>query len=303
MTKTVTYCTALYSKQGYCQKERLEAFNEAHMKALEDDIQIHVQTLLNNSPRSFLKEMTRTYMRYADFPYLLIDYGKLKYTTEFEQRDYNWKLVDSEGKEVEVKDDSVQMYRVQHFDIYKLLAHLFNIGIDYAVEKNFDYFGILSGDQILPPEHPATLVKFLEAHPEGGLASALAFYDFSRKEVVCKGKTCEYMTPLIILRQRPGETKEQLENRRQWIFANLLPHEENQWTGMEFCEVDACGTGGCLIPRKVFTQLKFDERPHAVTGEGEDIAYCLAIREKLGLKCYSVPTVLMKNRYADGQLY
>jgi len=301
--KTVSYCTALYSKQAYCQKERVDAFNEAHKEALKQGIEVHVQTLINNSPRSFLKEMVRMYMRYADFPHLLVDYGKIKYTTEFEQRDYDWTLVDGEGREVEVEDDSVQMYRVRHFDIYRLLAHMFNIGIDYAVEKNFDFFGILSGDQILPPEHPATLVNFLQEHPQAGLVSALAFYDFSKKEIVCKGKVKEYMIPLIIFRQRPGETREQMEQREAWTYANLLPHPENNYTGLEYCEVDACGTGGCLVSRKVFSQLKFDERPYAETGEGEDIQYCVDIKNKLGLKCYVAPTVVIKNRYADGQFY
>ena len=301
--KTVTYCTALYSKQAYCQKERLQAFNEAYTQALKDDIEIHVQTLVNNSPRKFYKDLIRMYMKGAKFPYLACDYGKINYETSYERKEYDWAIVDSEGNAVKNEDKSIEMYSVVHKDIYRLLAHLFNFGIDYAVEKNFDYFGILSGDQIVPPEHPAKLVNFLENHPEAGIASALTYFDFSRKEIVCRGKIRTYMIPLVIIRERPGETEAETRARRQWIFANLLPNEENGYTGMEYCECDAVGTGGSLIPRKVFTQLKFDERPFQETGQGEDVGFCYQVKDKLGLKVYSVPTVIIHNRYADGQFY
>ena len=293
----------MYSKQGYCQKERLEAFNQAYMKALEDDIEIHVQPLVNNSPRKFYKDLLRMHMKDARFPYTICDYGKINYETNYERKEYEWAIVDSEGNAVKNEDSGIEMYSVVHKDIYRLLAHLFNIGIDFAVEKNFDYFGILSGDQILPPEHPATLVKFLEEHPDAGIAATLTFFDFSKKEIVCEGKTRTYMIPLVIIRERPEETPEQTNARRDWIFANLLPHPEYNMSGLAYCEVDAVGTGGSLIPRKVFTQLKFDERPFQETGCGEDVQFCYQVKDKLGLKCYSVPTVVVPNRYADGQLY
>jgi len=301
--KTLTYCTALYSKQAYCQKERVEAFNQAYMKALEDDIEIHVQTLVNNSPRKFCTDLIRMHMKDARFPYNLCDYGKLNYETSYERKEYDWLVVDKKGNKVDTEESGVEMWSVVHQNIYRLLAHMFNLGIDYAVEKNFDYFGILSGDQILPPEHPAALIRFLEDHPQAGLASALAFFDSSRKEIVCKGKIREYMIPLIIIRERPEETEAETQARREWIFANLLPHPENGMRGMEFCEVDAVGTGGAIIPRKVFTKLKFDEMLFEKAGMGDDVGYCYDIKDKLGLKVYSVPTVMMKNRYPDGQLY
>ena len=299
--KKLLYCTALYSKQAYCQKERLEAFNKAYMAALEHDIEIHVQTLVNNSPKSFYKDLLRMHMKEARFPYTICDYGELKYDTEYERREYDWLIHDSDGNIAKNEDGSVEMFSVTHQDIYRLLAHLFNIGIDFAVEKNFDYFGILSGDQILPPEHPATLVKFLEDHPQAGLASALAYYDFSKKEIVRDGKVRTYQTPLIIIRQRPGETDEETKARQDWIYHNLLPHEENGWTGLEFVEVDAVGTGGSIVPRKVFSQLKFVDAKFV--GEGEDIQFCLDIKNKLGLKVYSVPTIVVQNRYESGDLY
>ena len=301
--KKLLYCTALYSKQGYCQEERLEAFNKLYMKALEDDIEIHVMTLVNNSPKKFYKDLLRMHMKDARFPYTICDYGKIDYKTEYERKEYNWVVMDSEGNALKNEDSGVEMYSVTHSDIYRLLAHLFNIGIDYAVEKNFDFFGILSGDQILPPEHAATLVKFLEDHPDAGIAATLTFFDFSKKEIVSKDKTRTYMIPLVIIRERPGETPAQTNARRDWIFANLLPHPENNMSGLAYCEVDAVGTGGSLVPRKVFTQLKFDERPFQETGCGEDVQFCYQVKDKLGLKCYSVPTVIVPNRYADGQLY
>jgi len=303
MTKKLMYCTALYSKQGYCQKERIEAFNEAYMRALEDDIEIHVQTLVNNSPKKFYKDLLRMHMQKARFPYTICDYGKINYETNYERKEYDWLVLDSEGKTVKNEDSGVEMFSVVHKDIYRLLAHLFNIGIQYAVDHDFDYFGILSGDQILPPEHPATLVKFLEDHPQAGIAATLTFFDFSKKEVVCEGKIRTYMIPLVIIRGRPGETPEQTKARREWIFANLLPNKENNYRGMEYCECDAVGTGGSLVPRKVFTKLKFDERPFQETGCGEDVAYCYEVKDKLGLKCYSVPTIVVPNRYANGDFY
>lgn len=300
---TVSYCTALYSKQAYCQRERIDAMNAAYREALKHGIEVHSQMLINNSPRSFLKQMVRMHMRYAEFPHSVADYGKINYETSYERKEYDWAVVDSDGNALKNEDSGIEMYSVVHKDVYRLLAHLFNIGIDHAVEKGYDYFGILSGDQIIPPEHPATLVKFLREHPRAGIASALAFFDYSRKEVVCKGKVREYMIPLVIIRERPGETPKQTKARREWIFANLLPNEENGYTGMEFCECDAVGTGGSLIPRKVFTKLKFDERPFRETGQGEDVGYCYEIQDRFGLKVYSVPTVVLKNRYPDGQLY
>jgi len=301
--KKVLYCTALYSKQAYCQEERLEAFNKLYMKALEDDIEIHVQTLVNNSPKKFYKDFLRMHMKKAKFPYTIADYGKIDYKTEYERKEYNWVVMDSEGNTLKNEDSGVEMYSVTHKDIYRLLAHLFNIGIDFAVEKNFDFFGILSGDQILPPEHPATLVKFLEDHPDAGIAATLTYFDFSKKEIVRNGKVRTYMIPLVIIRGRPGETPAQTNARRDWIFANLLPHPENNMSGLAYCEVDAVGTGGSLIPRKVFTQLKFDERPFQETGCGEDVQFCYAVKDRLGLKCYSVPTLIVPNRYQSGELY
>lgn len=301
--KKLLYCTALYSKQAYCQRERLEAFNQAYMKALEDDIEIHVQTLVNNSPKSFYKDLLRMHMRHAKFPYTIADYGKINYETNYERREYDWLVLDSDGNAVKNEDTNVEFYSVVHKDIYRLLAHLFNIGIDYAVEKNFDFFGILSGDQIIPPEHATTLVKFLEERESVGIASTLTYFDFSKKEVVREGKLRTYMIPLVIIRGRPDETEQQTRARREWIFANLLPNEENGWTGMEFCEVDAVGTGGSLIPRKVFTKLKFDERPFQETGQGEDVGYCYDIKDKLGLRCFVLPTIVVPNRYPNGELY
>ena len=301
--KKVLYCTALYSKQAYCQEERLEAFNKLYMRSLEDDIEIHVMTLVNNSPKKFYKNFLRMHMQKAKFPYTIADYGYINYETDYERKDYDWAIVDSDGNAIKNEDSGVEMVSVIHKDIYRLLAHLFNLGIDFAVEKNFDYFSIQSGDQILPPVHATTLVKFLEDHSEAGIAATLTYFDFSKKEVTVRGKVRKYMIPLVIIRGRPGETPEETNARRAWIFANLLPNEENGYTGMEFCEVDAVGTGGSLIPRKVFTQLKFDERPIQETGCGEDIAYCYEVKDKLGLKCYSVPTVIVPNRYPNGEFY
>jgi hypothetical protein len=303
MMKKVLYCTALYSKQAYCQEERLEAFNKLYMKALEDDIEIHAMTLVNNSPKKFYKDLLRLYMKEARFPYTIADYGHINYETDYERKDYDWAIVDSDGKAVKNTDQDIEVFSVVHKDIYRLLAHLFNLGIDHAVEKGFDFFGILSGDQIPPPEHASTLVKFLEEHQDAGIAATLTYFDFSKKEIVHKGKTRTYMIPLVIIRERPGETKAETDARRAWIFAHLLPHPENNMTGMAYCEVDAVGTGGSLIPRKVFTKLKFDERPFQESGCGEDVSFCYEVKDKLGLKCYSVPTLVVPNRYESGEFY
>lgn len=303
MTKKLLYCTALYSKQDYCQKERLEAFNKVYMKALEDDIEIHVMTLVNNSPKKFYKDLLRLHMQMAKFPYIIVDYGKIDYTTDYERKEYDWAVVDADGNAVKNEDQDVEMFSVLHKDVYRLLAHLFNIGIDHAIRNDFDFFGILSGDQILPPEHASTLVKFLEDHPQAGVAATLTYFDFSKKEIVHKGKARKYMIPLVIIRGRPGETPEETNARRAWIFANLLPHPENDMRGLAYCEVDAVGTGGSMIPRKVFTKLKFDERPIQETGCGEDIQFCYQVKDRLGLKCFSVPVLIVPNRYPNGDFY
>lgn len=300
--KTISYCTALYHKQGYCQKERIEGFNEAAERALEHGIRFHSQLYINNSDKKFAKEMKRLYRRKARFPHIVRDLGKLDYWTNYRKGDIEWRTVDEHGRQKPTESwKEFQFVELKHYDIYHLLAHIFNIGIDYSLAQGHEYYAILSGDQLLPPEHPQRMVEFLEAHEKAGLVSSLAFYDFSKKEIADEKGKRTFLTPLIIFRQRPGETLEQMEDRRRWVYENLLPYPENGNTGLEYCEVDAVGTGGAVIPRKVFGRLKFEER--VFEGEGEDIQYCLDIKSKLGLNVYIVPTVVMQNRYADGQRY
>lgn len=300
--KTISYCTGLYEKQGYCQEERVEHFNEAADAAKANDLRLHVQLYINNSKKRFFKDMKRLYRKKARFPYIMADLGKLDYWTNFKKGELEWKVVDEHGKQTRTESwKEFEFVDLRHFDIYHLLAHIFNIGIDQSVKLGHDYYGILSGDQLLPINHPGVMTRFLDQHPNAGMVGSLAFYDFSKKEIVEGGTQKTYLTPLLIFRQHPGETEEEMEQRRAWVYANLLPYPENNYTGMEFCEVDAMGTGGAVIPRPIFTRLRFQER--TFVGEGEDVQYCLDIKEKLGKKVYVVPTVIMENRYADGQRY
>ena len=302
--KTISYCTALYDKQGYCQKERVEHFNRAAKAAAESGLKLHIQLYINNSSKKFYKEMVKLYRREAEFPYYIRNLGKMEYWADIENKDLKWMTVDEHGKQVPTESyKEFELVAMRHFDIYHLLAHIFNIGIETSVRLKHDYYAILSGDQLLPENHPAVMTRFLESHPNAGIAASLAFYDFSKKEIVDESGQKTYLIPLIIFRQRPDETEEMMKQRKAWIFANLLPYPENDYTGLEHCEVDALGTGGAVIPRSVFTRLRFRECVFVKGGEGEDIQYCLDIREKLGLKVYIVPTVVMENRYADGQRY
>lgn len=301
--KKILYCTALYHKQGYCQEERVECFNEAAALAKANGVELHSLLYINNSKKSFFKEMRRLYRKKAEFPHIVKDLGQLEFTTHFKKGDVGWVKVDEHGNHTRTEDlQDMQFVDLKHMDIYHLLAYIFNLGIDEAVRGGYDYYGILSGDQLLPREHPIVMTRFLGEHQDAGLVSSLAFYDFSKKEVIeDSGAKKTFQIPLIIFRQRPGETSEQMANRKAWIYANLLPYPENGNTGLEYCEVDAVGTGGAVIPRGVFSRLRFQER--VFEGEGEDIQYCLDLKEKLMKKVYIVPTVIIENRYADGQRY
>lgn len=301
--KTILYCTALYEKQGYCQEERVECFNEAAAYAKANGIELHSVLYINNSKKAFARAMKKLYRKRAKFPYIVRDLGHLDFWTHYKKDEIGWVKVDEHGNQLPTESlKDLQFVNLKHMDIYHLLAHIFNIGIQAAFEGEYDYFGILSGDQLLPKEHPVVMTRFLEAHHDAGMVSSLAFYDYSKKEIVGdNGEKKTFQIPLIIFRQRPGETKEQMEQRKAWIYANLLPYPENNFTGLEYCEVDAIGTGGAVIPWGVFNRLKFQER--VFEGEGEDIQYCLDLKEKLKKKVYVIPTVIIENRYADGQRY
>ena len=306
--RTVSYTTALYEAQGYCQKERVEAFNEAWRVAKEAELTVHVQLYINNSKPTFAKKMLELYKKDAKFPYLIQDLGKIDHMTNI-KKEYKmdaWpelRMLDEKGgfEKLDEKEYGYEVMDVRVRDIFRLLGHVFNIGIEASLALNHDFYGILSGDQILPANHPATMVDFLDGHENAGLVSSLCFFDHSKKEVVSKGVVKTYMVPLIVFRQREGETEVQRTLREAWVLANLLPHEENGWKGLEYVDVDAVGTGGAIIPRKVFTQLKFNEEEFK--GEGEDIAFCLDIRRKLGLKVFIVPSIVIENRYPYGAKY
>lgn len=299
--KTISYCTALWYRQGYCQKERIDCFNAAAKAAAENGLVLHNQLYINNSDKSFYREMRQLYKRKAEFPYIIKNLGKLEYWTNHNMIK-GWSVVGEHGKHTPTESwKDGQFADLQHFDIFQLLARVFNLGMRTSINMGHDYFCVVSGDQLLPESHPSVMTRFLETHPNAGIASSLTFFDFSKRVIIDGESEKTYVIPLIIFRAREGETEAEMEQRKKWVFANLLPHPENNYTGMEYCEVDALGSGGAVIPRRVFSKLKFEDGPFA--GEGEDVRYCLDIREKLGLKVYIIPTVVMENRYADGKKY
>lgn len=279
-------------------------FNSAARQARLAGLDLHIQLYINNSPKEFTKKMKGLYRDRARFRYHIEDLGQIKYETEFAEKDFGveWKIKGDDGRMIDTKPDDKLLFSVKHFDVFRLLAEIFNKGIDYSVKNEHDFYGILSGDQLLPPEHPVRMVDFLDEHKNCGVVSSLAFFDDSKKEIIeGQGVVKTFMVPLIMFHQHDDETPEQMEERRKWVYAHLLPHPENGGTGMEYCEVDALGTGGAVIPREVFTKLKFVER--AFDGQGEDIQYCIDVRTKLGKKIFVIPTVVIENRYPDGTRY
>jgi len=295
--RTVAYCTGLYSKQAYCQEERVEAFNKAEEEARKAGLTLEVQIFINNSPKEFFTVMAKLYKKDAKFQHFLTDLGKMDYWKDVPIKNVKAVRMDMHRGSVERIEgwDEGGVFSARTFDIYKLLAEIFNKGMTRSYRLGHEFFGILSGDQILPPEHPATMVRFLDEHPEAGIASALAFYDFSKKKMLIDGEEREALRPLVYVYDRPGRP-----NYMRWVYDNLLPNEKNNWTGLAFVEVDAVGTGGSLIPRKVFGKLKF--KLEHEEGIGEDIQYCLDI-QRAGYKVYSIPEVIIKNRYESGELY
>jgi hypothetical protein len=268
--------------------ERIKCFNKLARESLKNDLLIEVHTTVNNSAPGYASKLERMYKRNAEFPFFVKDIGLKDYfinvnlPAQFKMRDGSVKN-DVDGKSV--------IFEAKAFDIYRLMAEIFDDGMDYATENHIDFYSIMSGDQLAPPNHATVLTKFLDEHPNAGLVGSIVFFDFSKKKMVRNGKTVEAYRPMVDM-DTPEKT--------QWLWANLFPNEENGWSGLEFAEVRMVGTGGSMIPRSVFSQLRFHKD---FNGVGEDIRYCEEIRSILGKKVFVHTGVTTPNLYENGEIY
>jgi hypothetical protein len=268
--------------------ERIRCFNRLAKESLKNDLLIEVHTTVNNSAPGYASKLERMYKKNAEFPFFIKDIGKKDYfinlelPAKFQMRDGTVRN-DMNGNPI--------IFEARAFDIYRLMAEIFNEGMDYAEKNNMDFYSIQSGDQLVPEDHAVVLTKFLDEHPSAGLVGGIVFFDFSKKKMIRNGKTVEAYRPMVDM-DTPEKTA--------WLWANLFPNEENGYTGLEYAEVRMVGTGGSMIPRDVFTKLKF----HTVfDGTGEDIRYCDEIRSILGKKVFVHTGVSIPNRYPSGEKY
>jgi hypothetical protein len=290
----VLYITGLYHKQQYCQEEKLRYMNRVFYKARAEDIDIMVATTVNNSPKSFTKWLTDLHERKARFPWTIKDIGQKDYWMDIKDKVDAIRLDPMTGKTEraegwnELKED--YYFNLKQYDLYRLMAEVFNDGIDQAIAGGYDYMSILSGDQLPPIGHAAEFVGFLEEHKDAGMVCGLMFFDYSKKRMVVEGKEVTGLRPMLS-RRNPDENR--------WLYDNLLPNEKNGYTGLEYAEIDRCGNGGVMIKRAAFERVRFATE---FDGRGEDIRYCDDLKAA-GFKLFVKPTVYIPNRYPDGQLY
>jgi hypothetical protein len=286
--RTVIYHTGLYEKQAYCQKERIQCFNALRDEAIKNDLNIEVHTTVNNSSKSYARRLEEMHRKYAEFPFKVVDIGKRDYFIDMSTPAV---LKKPDGTPFPLEKGQSVVFEAKAFDIYRLMAEIFNTGMEEAVQSNADFYSIQSGDQLVPPDHANVLVDFLDSHENAGMVGAIVYFDFSKKKMVVHGKEVDAYRPMCDM-DTPEKTA--------WLWANLFPREENGWTGLEFAEVRMCGTGGSMIPRRTFTKLRFHTKWN---GTGEDIRFCEEIRSILGKKVFVHTGVSVPNRYFDGQKY
>jgi len=290
----ILYITALYSKQKYCQAERIEAFNAAFDECRKQGLSMVVMTVINNSEKSFKPWLEKLHEAKAHFPYLIKDIGERHYLMDAEDRVKAYVVNPETGEATEAEEYNVfkeaGLTKFEQFDIYRLMAEVLNCAFDFATEHGFEYVSIQSGDQILPKEQPFTFTEFLKNHPLCGLVNGLVYFDYSKTTKVVDGVEREAYMPMVRF-ENPEHTK--------WLHANMLPCKEHG--GLELCEVDFIGTGGSIIPRSVFADKKF-RFSEKWTGLGEDLAFCVLLKVH-GLKVYILPWFKISNRYPDGSFY
>lgn len=286
--RTIMYHTGLYDKQEYCQLERIKCFNKLQEQCQKNHLGIEVHTTVNNSRPDFASKLTRMHKKYAEFPYYIEDIGKRDYyidlTKKVQMRDVN-------GNAVPNRDGESLVFEAKAFDIYRLMAEIFNTGFEYADKNHLDFYSIQSGDQLVPEDHATVLIDFLDNHPNAGIVNGIVYFDYSKKKFIKDGNTITAYRPMVDM-DTPEKTA--------WLLANLFPREENGWTGLEFAEVRMVGTGGSIVPRSVFTNLKFHTD---FNGTGEDIRFCEEIRSILGKKVFVHTGVSIPNRYPSGERY
>lgn len=293
-TPKILYVTALYDVQKYAQKERVEAFNAVYEECQKHGLSMLVMTVINNSKESFKPWMEKLHEKKAKFPYLIKDIGERHYLMDAEDRVKAYVVNPETGEASEAEEYNVfkeaGLTKFEQFDIYRLMAEIFNDAFDFATDHGFEYVSIQSGDQILPKEQPVVFSEFLKAHPLCGLVNGLLYFDYSKTKMKVDGEEREAYMPMVRF-QNPEHTK--------WLHANMLPTKEHG--GMELCEVDMIGTGGSMIPRSVFADKQFRFNTEW-SGLGEDLAFCVMLKTK-GRKVYILPWFKIPNRYKSGELY
>jgi len=293
-TPKILYVTALYSKQQYAQAERVEAFNAVYEECKKHGLSMLVMTIINNSEEGFKPWMEKLHEKKAKFPYLIKDIGERHYVMDVEDKVKAY-VVNPETGEATVAEE-YDAFKVaglttfEQFDIYRLMAEILNDAFDFATDHGFDYFSIQSGDQILPKEQPFVFTEFLKKHPECGLVNGLVYFSHSKVKTLTDGVEREGYIPMVRFEE---------DNKTKWLHANMLPTKEHG--GLELCEVDMIGTGGCVIPRSIFADKQF-RFGMQWTGLGEDLAFCILLKIK-GRKVFIVPWLNIPSRYEDGSLY
>jgi len=292
-TPKILYITGLYSKQKYCQAERVEVFNAANEECQKHGLSMLVMTVVNNSPKSFAPWLERLHKSKARFPYLVKDIGEKNYRIELESSAKATAFNPETGEQSLVEEFEALRGdggTTEHLDIFRLMAEIHNDGFEYATDNGFEYVSILTGDQMIPKEHPIVLTEFLKHHPECGQVNGLVYFTRSKKMILVDGVERESYWPLVTC-----ETREQTE----WLWRNMFPTKEHG--GLEYAEVYLMGSGGTMIPRSIFAdkQFRFNEK---YDGNGEDIAFCKLLKSK-GKKVFLVPWLRIPNRNPDGSLY
>lgn len=169
-------------------------------------------------------------------------------------------------------------------------AEMYNQAVRTANDEDYDYISFLTGDQIIPEEHPVAMTRFLDDEPICGLVNGLVHFPYSHKKMLVNGIIRNAYRPMVFM---------DTEEKNQWLYAHMLPNG-NQG-GIDSIEVDKLGLNGAVIPRTVFGAkwFKFSER-WAGLDQGYNIGTMIK-SHRYGI--YIIPWVNIKTRYYNGEMY
>lgn len=141
----------------------------------------------------------------------------------------------------------------------------YNVGIEYALDKGYDFLCLLNNDVLLEAHCLVALVDYLESHPDAGLATAKIYYAHDPARIWTVGA---WFRPWLL--ELRGDAQGEIDDGR-WE----IPHQ------IEFAPF--CGV---LIRRHVFETVGMLDDQFFVYYE--DMDYCQRMKQA-GLKLFLVP--------------